>query len=244
MDNELVYVLHTRKYRETSQLVDLLGRNAGRLRVVARGSRAKARGKRPSTMALQPFQPFFASWRGKSDLKSLRGHEPAGSVISLQGDALYIGFYVNELLTRLLPEGIAHAPLFDRYARLITLLAHGVDVEAHLRIFELSFLDDMGYGLDLYTDHADGSPIDSSCDYLFHPGEGFTRIEISPTSPQRNMFCGAHLLAIAEQEFDSPMVRKSAKRLLRQALEAHLGQRPLHSRELFKKMIDVSGAPS
>lgn len=242
MNNELVYVLHTRQYRESSQLVDLFSREAGRLRVVARGVRAASRSKKGSGLVpLQPFQPLFASWQGKSDLKTLTGHDSAASVLMLQGKALYIGFYVNELLTRLMPEHIPHRDLFDRYARLLTLLGHGADPEPELRIFELRLLDEMGYGINFYAEHGDGSAIASDIDYIFHPGEGFSRLEKRAGQPVRDIFSGADLLAIVDHQFSSPAVRRSAKRLMRRALAWHLGAKPLYSRALFTEAIGGSG---
>ena len=240
-NNELVYVLHTRNYRETSQLVDLFSRDTGRVRVVARGSRTK---KRAAVTTLQPFLPFFASWRGRSDLKTLTNYEIASQAELLQGEALYVGFYMNELLCRLLPEYIPHPDLFEQYAGLITTLGQNADPEPGLRVFELSLLDDMGYGLNLYTDTPNGCALDPGSDYFFHPGEGFTKAEKRSGQSMQNIFSGAHLLAIADHQFSSKPVKQSAKRLMRKALALHLGQKPLYSRELFKQAVSVSGKPA
>ena len=245
MDNELVYVLHTRKYRETSQLVDLLSRESGRLRVVARGSRPNAKTKKRSSLTpLQAFQPFFANWRGNTDLKTLTSYESASSAQLPQGGALYIGFYVNELLSRLLPEYIPLQDLFDQYAKLVTLLGHGVDPEPELRILELNLLNELGYGLNFYADSNDGLPINPDRDYLFLPGEGFSGIGKKPDQPLPDIFSGAHLLAIADHQFDSHAIRQSAKRLMRKALASQLGEKPLYSRELYKQAVTKPGKDS
>ncbi len=238
-NNELVYVLHTRKYRETSQLVDFLSREAGRLRVVARGTRPSARVKKTATgPVLNPFQPFFASWRGRSDLKTLTGFEPAATVKMPQGEALYVGFYVNELLTRLLPEFIPNHDLFDHYAQLITILSHGVDMEPELRCFELRLLSELGHGINFCTNLEDGSAIIDELDYRYEPGEGFSRVS---DHARRDIFAGSHLRAIEARQFDSVPVRQSAKRLIRSALALHLGNKPLHSRELYQQSRSSPG---
>lgn len=243
MNNELVYVLHTRQYRETSQLVDLFSREAGRLRVVARGVRTTPRSKKGSGLVpLQPFQPLLVSWQGKSDLKTLTGRDCATSVSMLQGKALYIGFYINELLIRLMPEHIPHQNLFDQYARLLALLGYDADPEPELRIFELRLLDEMGCGINFYADQCDGSAIASDIDYLFHPGEGFLRLEKRAGQPVKDVFSGTDLLAIAGHQFTSPAVRQSAKRLIRSALAQHLGAKPLYSRALFAEAVSGSGS--
>ena len=245
MDNELVYVLHTRKYRETSQLVDLLSRQSGRLRVVARGSRPGSKTKKGSTLTpLQPFQPFFANWRGKSDLKTLTSYESAGSVQLPQGAALYIGFYLNELLSRLLLDYIPLQDLFDQYAKLVTLLGHGIDTEPALRIFELSLLDELGYGLNFYADSDDGTPLYPDRNYRFLPGEGFSSTDKEAPPSTLDIFSGADLLAIADHQFDDHAVRQSAKRLMRKALASQLGDKPLYSRELYKQAVTTPGKVS
>ena len=63
------FVLHTRPYRETSQLVDLFVATAGKVTVVARGSRSAR-----STIKglLQPFIPLNVRYSGKTALKSLQ----------------------------------------------------------------------------------------------------------------------------------------------------------------------------
>ncbi len=241
MNNQLVYVLHTRQYRETSQLVDLFSRDVGRLRVVARGVRATSGSRKGGgRIPLQPFQPLIVSWRGKSELKTLVNHDAAASVLMPEGKSLYVGFYVNELLSRLLPEYIPHQNFFDQYARLLTLLGHGADPEPELRIFELSLLDEMGYGINFHGDDNDGSAIIPDMDYVFYPGEGFSRLEKQMTKSPNDVFSGAHLLAIAQGQFAEPGVRQSAKRLMRKALALHLGAKPLYSRALFTQAVSGS----
>lgn len=236
-NNELTYVLHTRSYRETSQLVDLFSCRTGRLRVVARGTRGTRGRKKSAVPVLQPFTPFFACWQGRGDLKTLTSYEVAQQTGLLQGDALYIGFYINELLCRLLPEYMPYENLFGQYAGLIAALSDGTDPEPGLRVFELSLLEEMGCGLNLYADWADASALEAESNYVFRPSEGFTRIDKTGSWAPQDIFSGAHLRAIAEHLFCDQAVRQSAKRLLRQALAIHLGTRPLHSRELFKQRV-------
>lgn len=234
--NELVYVLHSRNYRETSQLVDFYSRDFGRFSVVARGSRGSRSKKKSASITLQPFVPLLASWRGKGDLKTLTAYESFGSVELLQGRALYIGFYLNELLCRLMPEHIPDKDLFDRYAILLATLPEQADPEPELRIFELALLEELGYGINLITDAVDGTALSSAYDYAFLAGEGFTRLEKNSSQSSRGIFSGSHLLAIANREFNSKEVKDSAKRLMRQALQNYLGDKPLYSRELFEQV--------
>ncbi len=236
VDRETGYVLHTRSYRENSQLVDLFTRQYGRLRVVARSARGgNKRGGRPG-LQLFPFTPLQLSWQGRSELKTLVSAEILAAPVTmhLQGETLYSGFYLNELLMRLLAEHDPHHQLFDCYRETVSALAAGEPLEKTLRLFELTLLEEIGYGLMLDCDTETGEAIASDAWYRFDQEQGLIRSQ-PPAGMQgkANWFSGQHLLAMANLDTSSAAVLKDAKRLLRLALQAHLGDKPLRSRELF-----------
>jgi len=231
-ENEKAYVLHKRNYRESSHLVDLFSRDYGRLRAVAKGARGK---RKLGGQQLQAFTPLSLSWRGKGDLKSLIGVEASGSSAALQGEKLYIGLYLNELLVRLLPEYVPHENLFDRYSDLIAQLGANTDLEPLLRRFELLLLEEIGYGFDLTSELAENRPIVAGELYYFRSDQGFIRVDTFAGQGKESCFEGECLLAMAEDDFQSAEVRRCAKRLLRKALQAQLGERPLLSRQLFRQ---------
>jgi DNA repair protein RecO (recombination protein O) len=71
------------------------------------------------------------------------------------GEALLSGYYINELLLRLLARDDPHPRLFDLYAQVVQVLAAGHDgtIAPALRAFELLLLRDIGLlpNLDLQT---------------------------------------------------------------------------------------------
>ena len=136
---QLAYVLHSRPYRETSALVDFLTPQ-GRLRAVLRSARGKA-----GTLA-RPFVPLEIEFRGRGELKNVGRMESAGISTWLNGEALFSGLYLNELLIRLLPAEDPHPSIFDHYAATLLALAEGRPLEPLLRAFEWRLLDDVGYG--------------------------------------------------------------------------------------------------
>ncbi len=112
------FVLHSRPYKESSALVDLFTPQ-GRLRAVMRAARGKA------GSLIRPFVSLEVELRGKSELKTVARLESAGPAHWLDGQALFSGMYLNELLIRLLPAEDAHPALFDHYvATLPALAAH------------------------------------------------------------------------------------------------------------------------
>lgn len=231
---QLAYVLHQRPYRDTSQLVEILSREHGRIGLVARGVRS---GKSRYAGQLQPFTPLLLSWSGQGELHTLTGAEPAGVATTLEYQSLLSGFYLNELLMRLLQRGDAHPFLFDAYVAAISALAAG-EQEIALRRFERTLLQEIGYGLILDTDVADGEPIQADSQYCYHPDQGPTRTLADDETGVR--VSGRTLQAIASDHYPDDQTRQEAKQLMRAALAVHLGDRPLKSRELYRQQKALS----
>ena len=104
-DAEPGYVLHAYPYRETSLIVEAFTEAHGRVAMVARGAkrpRSELRG------VLQGFQPLLLSWFGQQELKTLLRAEWRGGLPLVSGRALLCGFYLNELLLRLLAHEDPH----------------------------------------------------------------------------------------------------------------------------------------
>ena len=148
------YVLHRYDWSESSLILDVFTREQGRLAVAAKGA------KRPYSQlrsVLLPFQRISLSLgrtageEGTVDVRSLRAAEWAGGTAMLTGAALFSGFYLNELLMKLVARHDAHPALFDAYAATLATLAGRDDaqVEAALRAFELTLLKEMGVLPDL-----------------------------------------------------------------------------------------------
>src|SRR5690349_6496209 len=142
---EPAHVLSVRPYRETSALVEAFSRRHGRVGLVARGARApraKLRG------VLQPFQPLLLSFTEGGELGTLTGTEADGAPVALHGEAIFSGWYLNELVLRLLPRRDPHPQLYAHYAEALPALA-GDGAAPALRVFEKRLLAELGYGLEL-----------------------------------------------------------------------------------------------
>src|ERR1700757_4788539 len=111
-DDEPAFVLHTYPYRETSVIAEALTATRGRVALLARGAR---RPRSELRGALQAFQPLTFSWTGGGELKTLMRADWRGGLPLVAGSALLCGFYLNELLLKLLPRDDAHPRLFDSY---------------------------------------------------------------------------------------------------------------------------------
>lgn len=223
---EACFVLHRRPYRETSLLVDVLARDKGVTRLLAKGA---ARGKGGRAGLLQPFAPLSLSWSGSTELPTLVAAESEAPGYDLVGTALFCGLYLNELLLRLMPPQDPHPELFEHYRRLLRVLEAGSAIDQALRFFELSLLEHLGYGL-LLDDAASGAgPIRADRYYLY-------RIEEGPRecAPCQGAVRGTTLLGLRQGFLPGPEEMREAKALMRFVLAYYLGAKPLKSRELFK----------
>ncbi|MFZ5594897.1 MAG: DNA repair protein RecO [Pseudomonadota bacterium] len=230
------YVLHGKPYRDTSLLIEAFTPQHGRLGLVARGARAA---KSRLRSLLQPFRPLLMSWIGRGDLLTLGAAEEHGAVPVLRGDALLSGFYLNELLLRLLQRHDPHPALFGRYDAALRVLAEyghqDTGLQCVLRGFERHLLQEIGYGLVLDRDVVTGLPIAAEGVYRYDLERGPVRY----AGGDANLVLhGRSLIALAGDALDDAVVLRDAKRLLREALARQLGPQPLRSRELYNELKD------
>ncbi|MFT5420678.1 MAG: DNA repair protein RecO (recombination protein O) [Candidatus Endobugula sp.] len=234
------YILHTRPYRDTSLLADVLTRDYGKISLVVKGAR---KAKNSQRYLLQPFISVLLSWQGKSSLKTLIGIEPQtmGSlpnVLSgtLKGHKLYSAMYANELLAYLLPQDDPSDNIFECYEQLLKQLHQSeTQLEPCLRYFEFSVLDELGYGINFLNDADSDEALQGNKQYFFVPDYGFIDSENHPEMRGAS-FSGRELLQISEQNYTYLQTRKTAKVLSRIALKPHLRGRELKSRDLFLKV--------
>ncbi|HHO69278.1 MAG TPA: DNA repair protein RecO [Gammaproteobacteria bacterium] len=225
------FVLHERPYRDTSALLELFTREHGRVGVVARGLRTRRSRLRGE---LQPFCPLLLSWQARGELGTLTGAERRPSAALAPGDALFSGWYLNELLLRLLARNDPHPDLFDAYAGAVAALAAAEAPAPVLRRFEAGLLQALGYGLVFDHDVESGEPVRPDCDYDYRLESGPVRV--SPGQAGGFVFSGARLLAMAGGRFEDAAVEKDARRLMRAALRLYLGDKPLKTREVLESL--------
>lgn len=228
VDQQPAWVLHHRPFRDSSRILDILSRDHGRLALISRGSRAA---KSKLAGVLRPFMPLHLSWVIRSDLGTLIGAEMHGEPISLTGDALLSGYYVNELLLHMLHRHDPQPDIYDSYARTIGRLAGQQNTAPVLRDFEIDLLRMLGYALNL--DH------DSRSSRMLRPDEKYEyRAESGPVAVNDRsgplVFTGAELSAIHRREFADAGVLKSAGKLLRAVITYHLDGKELKSRRVLQ----------
>ncbi|WP_440874384.1 DNA repair protein RecO [Thalassotalea sp. PLHSN55] len=223
-NEQAAFLLHSRPYREHQVIVELLTEHDGKVAAISYLGRTPKSNKKG---LLQPFLPLTVLLKGKGNLKNLSRVEAQQKSYPLTGNFLYSGFYLNELLVRLLGEHISCNGLFEQYNKSIQGLANQQPIEQILRQFEAFLLDELGLCFDY-------SPLFSQQAKRFYylPEQGFVPVLESSSQPS---YLTEHLQAIAQSNFDSPEVLLSYKLLMRQVINHLLGGQPLNSRKLFKK---------
>ncbi|MEC5211710.1 DNA repair protein RecO (recombination protein O) [Polaromonas sp. CG_9.5] len=143
ISNEPAYVLHRYDWSESSLILDVFTRHYGRVALVARGAKKPSSSFRP---ILLPMQPLHVAFGGDAEIRNLKSAEWQGGHVMPSGDALLSGYYLNELLMRLLARDDPHPVLFDAYAATVQLLAsqNPDTLQLALRAFELRLLRDIG----------------------------------------------------------------------------------------------------
>ena len=240
------YVLHHYDWSESSLILDLYTREQGRLAVVAKGA------KRPHSQlraVLLPFQRIHvtlgrtAAAEHTPEVQTLRGAEWAGGQPMLGGAALLSGFYVNELLLKLLARHDPHPALFDAYTVTLPALHTGEEMqaEAGLRAFELTLLRETGVLPDLSLVTLTQQPLRDDLAYALRPDAG---VVAAPDDDDASMAAGVLMQLQAALEHGSTVALQHAckaalpalKTALRALLHYHLGSAILRTRQV---MLDL-----
>lgn len=221
------FLLHYRPFRDTSLLLDVFSRDHGKLALVARGARS---GKSRLKGLLRPFMPLRMSWLLRTDLGTLTGAEIDGQPLTLSGDALLSGYYINELVLHFLHRHDAQPEAFAAYQQTVSLLAAAEDPSPVLRNFEIELLRLLGYALNFEHDAVSHADIDASANYEYRADQGPVQVS-RDNGPM--VFSGELIIAIREHRFGEPEVQRAANRLLRNVVSHHLAGKELKSRKVL-----------
>lgn len=232
IDGAAAYLLHAYPYSETSLILEVFARDHGRLAMLARGARRPRSALRG---VLHAFQPLELGWFGGGEVKTLAKAEWIGGISLLQGEGLLLGYYLNELLLKLLPREDAHAVLFDAYASALAALSRGATETAELRRFEKTLLRELGYGLVLERD-AHGQTVDAGRSYRYQVERGAVAAD---TTDSGQAISGKTLLDLAGDNYADPRSLAESKQLMRYLLAHYLAGQPLQTRRVFIELQDV-----
>lgn len=183
IQHEPAFIIHRYDFSESSLILETFTRHHGRIALVAKGAKKPSSNFRP---VLLPLQPLSLNYGGDAEVRTLKGAEWLGGHTMPTGDALLSGYYVNELLMRLLARDDPHPLLFDAYRTLVHIMAgaqyatqatHPDPAQADvaqlaLRAFEWVLLREIGLLSDLSKDAASLNPLQTEKRYRLTPEGG------------------------------------------------------------------------
>ena len=231
--DELGFVLHTYPWSESSLLVDALTVHYGRVFLIAKGA------KRPSSLVrglLTPFAPLRFAWSGRNEAKVLVKADWMGTMTPPTGEALLSGFYINELVLRLTEREDRHEGLFELYASTLAALSDDDKTarSARLRSFEKGLLTILGWGPSL---SGAGSPSRSER-YVVSNGALHAERSLPPDalSQKAGRYTGEAVESFLAEDFSTPAKVRSARDILRELIQFHLGPRTMHTRRILGEL--------
>ncbi len=240
------FVLHRYDWSESSLILDIFTREQGRVAVAAKGA------KRPFSQlrgVLLPFQRIqitlgrLSVGEDAREVQNLRGAEWTGGAAMLTGASLFSGFYVNELLMKLLARHDPHPALFDVYAATIEALGVAAEAggQAALRAFEIVLLKEIGLLPDLGIETATRRPLVDDERYRVLADTGVVAANGATDATVRGATLSALQGALASGDL-AALQRITSRSLaelrplLRAQLAYHLGTDRLRTRQV---MIDA-----
>lgn len=226
VEDHNIYILHTYPFKETSLIVEALSENFGRISLLAKGAR------RPRSLLrgyLQPFQMIQATWSNVSELKTLYNVEWNSKYLGLKNQALICGFYMNELIMKLLPKDEPSNDFFHFYHQQLEELSFNVGYESLLRVFELKLLEELGYKVKLDEDE-NGNPINPKKFYYYEAEYGASLPDESTNGVK---IIGQTLMDMHNNDYSHLNTLKESKLLMRYLMRFYTGHDLVKSKELF-----------
>jgi DNA repair protein RecO (recombination protein O) len=218
------WVLHKNWSGDTSARVSFITREAGLIQCFYKG------GRTPKKQALlQAFTPLWISITERYDRYYAQTIESMSPTLQFSlSNSLFASLYVNEILYYTLRPNYPDTALFDAYSFTLNGLAATKDrliLESLLRRFEWTLLKSCGYSFSFTHEARTTDLIAADLYYQFVAGEGFF---LAPSG-----IAGAHILALAQDDLSEPAYLKSAKIIMRQAVDHLLGGKEIKARALY-----------
>jgi DNA repair protein RecO (recombination protein O) len=240
ISDEPAFVLHRYDWSESSLILEVFTRQHGRVALVAKGAKKPSSNFRPVLLPLQLLRLAFSS---DGEIRTLKDAEWAGGQVMPTGDALLSGYYLNELLLRLLARDDPHPALFDVYQSTVQVLAseHVQALQPALRAFELLVLRLTGHLPALDAQTLAMAPLQPQGRYSLVPEGGLVQARFD--ADERASLPGERWVALEASLNDAApfhaTLREAAasmnelKPQLRALLHYHCGVSTLRTRQLM-----------
>ena len=240
ISDEPAFMLHRYDWSESSLILEIFTRHHGRVALAAKGVKRPSSSFRP---ILLPLQPLHISFGGEAEIRTLKAAEWVGGHVMPTGEALLSGYYLSELLLKLLARDDPHPRLFDVYARVVQVLAseHGEVLQAALRSFELLLLREVGLLPSLHVQTLTLMPLQPAVRYTLVPESGLRECQHDERGLSGEDWCALQDVLGDDVPFTATLracarLMHELKFPLRQMLHYHCGVGTLRTRQM---MMDI-----
>lgn len=235
------YLLHQRPYQENRSLMTFFSQEFGLIHGVGKKN-------------LPLFIPIQVFATGKNNLKTFSQSQAQTNTYQLTGKALYIGFYLNELLVKLLPMEENCETIWQHYQQILVniqtlfdnnLANQAVLLKWYLRQFENVVMNELGYAIDFANNYLN-QPLQSDITYYYQWQQGFVNCQTCDDFSQ--CLTGKQILNWQDllnnpQNIDNQLSQPDFPQLLtkigavyRQIIDNLLNYQPLNSRVLWQQL--------
>lgn len=228
--SDQAYVLHSRPFRETSVLLDILTPEHGRLSGIMRGIRAAKRGNNP-----RPFVRYSATWAGRGEVLNLSKLETLSAYHFADMRRMLCALYMNELIVKLTTRANPSNTLFKLYDGALQTLRAGQVADAVLREFEAELLDALGYGVHLDDRDSSGAAIDPNDTYLYDLDSG--GVHRCRSDSTQGAISGKALWGIKHGQYTDAGIARELKHFFRRILDHHLQGREIYARKILQQIV-------
>jgi DNA repair protein RecO (recombination protein O) len=217
------WLIHKQWSGDTSTRVYFFTSELGLVNCLYKGGRTLKK-----QVVLQPYTPLWINLEARYQCYYAQSVECSSSTLHLRATSLFSAIYLNELIYYTLKPFIPEIELFQAYLFTLNQLSMTNDrlmIEALLRRFEWTLLHTCGHGFSLTTEVDTYQLVHSHKYYQFIPGKGLVVAQKG--------IPGEHLLALAADDLTTPDYLKSAKMIMRKAIDYLLGGREIKARTLY-----------
>ena len=209
-DFETAYIIHQKPYLERKLRLSLLCKSKGLIHGIANKPSKK---KSP----LQTFTPMAVQLSIGKQLATIHAIEPRGFLPLVDAKAMLSGLYFNELLYRLCQPLNDGEELFNCYEQHLQGIMQKQHRQQHIRQFEHSLQNILGYALDFQH-------LDSDAQWFYYHPEHGLQIT-SSTHPEK--IHRDTLLQLEQQQWQQECVQKLSKHIFAKVLKNLLGPQAL-----------------
>ena len=215
------FLIHTRKYKETSTIIHIFSRDKGIESLIFKSSFTNK-----DKFKFSLFNEYLFSYNDKYSFPYLSKFELINS-FSFAKKYYLLGLYINELLYKTIREGYDYEKVYGYYKSFLVNLSNTSCSPKRLAlVFEKNFIDNLGYGLYMLNDKY----INDNHSYSYDFDEGF---KISDSAQNKYSLPGSALKQFFSNTLEDNIYIDIIRQVIKRILNRHYENINLMGDKLF-----------